>query len=265
MTKSLFLFATTALSLAACGSAQDPQCPQGQFYDGQQCVTAQGPQCPPNQVFNGASCVSAQAPQCPPGQTWNGTACTAANTPPQCPPGQTWNGSACAAATTPPQCPPGQTWNGTACAGSTPPPATGCAPAQSVDPTVAAGATQLLATLGLQHAPAGARPVGSVMAGQFQAGQCLTQRVQLQPGKCYTVVGNSLPGIADLDVTFVPVSPVPGVKLPPIAQDQTDGPQAILGGKPNCYKWLPPFAGGVDVIVTVASGQGIAAAQIYEK
>ena len=246
MTRSILLVAAAVLSFAACAPTQTPQCPQGQFYDGQQCVTAQGPQCPPGQVFNGYACIQQQGVQCPPGQSWNGTAC-AAGAPPQCPPGQTWNGTACGASKPPAQCPPGQTWNGTTCVGATPPPATGCAPAQAVDAAVAAGATQLLAPLGAQQAPAGARPAGNVMAGQFQSGQCLTQRINLQPGKCYTAVGHGLAGIVDLDITFVPVSPVPGTTLPAIAQDQTDGAQAVLGGKPNCFNWVAPFAGPVDV------------------
>ena len=60
--------------------------------------------------------------------------------------------------------------------------------ATPLDPNAAAAATALLTPLAQQHIVAGAKPVGSAVAGQFQTGQSLTQQVQMQPGKCYTIV-----------------------------------------------------------------------------
>jgi hypothetical protein len=52
---------------------------------------------------------------------------------------------------------------------------------------------------------------------------------------------------------------------PIMAQDQDTGANAVLGRKPNCYKWPMPLAAPVKVVVTVAGGSGLAAAQVYEK
>ncbi len=133
----------------------------------------------------------------------------------------------------------------------------------ALDPTAAAAATELLAPLGAAHAPAGAKPLGDLMAGQFQAGQVLERTVQLQPGRCYTVVGVGLPPVQDLDLQIV--TGVNGVVNPVVAEDKTDAPNAVLGGKPNCFKWAFPVAAPVKVVVKVEAGQGVAAAQIYEQ
>jgi hypothetical protein len=136
-----------------------------------------------------------------------------------------------------------------------------------LDPTAAAAATEILAPLGAAHAPPGAKPWGALIAGQFQAGQVLERTVEMQPGRCYTVVGVGLPPVQDLDLQLVTgVSGVPSsVMAPVIAEDKTDAPDAVLGGKPNCFKWALPVAAPVKVVVKVEAGQGVAAAQIYEK
>ena len=84
----------------------------------------------------------------------------------------------------------------------------------------------------------------------------------MQAGRCYSVLAAGAPGIQNVDLQLVPVSPLPGV-APVVAQDQTAAPTAIVGEKPNCFKAL--FAGSMKVVLTVSAGQGIAAAQIYEK
>jgi hypothetical protein len=169
-------------------------------------------------------CAGAQ--QCPPGQTWNGTMCVAGQ---QCPAGQTWNGQQCVA-----QCPAGQNWNGQQCVPAQP--ATGGAcNAQRLDASAAAPAAAMLPTLAQAQVPPGAKPVGQAIAGQFQQGQCLQSQLQLQPGKCYTVVGAGGPGVTELDIEFVPMSPIPNVTPPPVAQDQGSGPNATLGPKPDCF------------------------------
>jgi hypothetical protein len=38
-----------------------------------------------------------------------------------------------------------------------------------------------------------------------------------------------------------------------------------VGQQPNCYKWAFPMGGTVKLVMTVSAGQGIAAAQVYEK
>ena len=151
---------------------------------------------------------------------------------------------------------------GTAPAGA-PPMAQPGTPAQQLDPSAGAAATQILNQLATAEAP-GAKPVGSAIVGNFQQGQSLEGSLQLNPGKCYTVVGAGLPPVTDLNVQLVAITPLPGMS-PILAQDQDVGPQAVLGRKPNCYKWPMPIGAPVKVLVTVAGGSGLAAAQVYEK
>lgn len=155
---------------------------------------------------------------------------------------------------------------------ATAPAPTGTAPAagaaggaaQQIDPSAAAAAQPILTGLAQSQMVAGSHPVGSTIAGNFRQGQTLSSQLQLQPGKCYTVVAAGVPPVSEVNVQFVAVSPLPGM-TPVIAADQDSGPQAVLGKKPNCFKNPAPFAFPVKVVLTVAGGQGIAAAQVYEK
>jgi hypothetical protein len=193
----------------------------------------------------------------------------------QCPPGQIYDGRLCQTVGA-----PGAT---TAPVGTAPPAAT-AAPTAGVptaipgvattatgptatplDPTQAQAATQLITPLGTQHAPAGAKAVGSAIAGNFQQGQSLEAQVQMNPGKCYTVVGVGLPPVTNLDIALVPALPIPGLPAATMAADNTVGSTAIVGDKPNCFKWAFPMSGMMKVIMTVSQGSGVAAAQVFEK
>jgi hypothetical protein len=147
-------------------------------------------------------------------------------------------------------------------AGTTPPAAGG--QAQPVDPSLAAGAQQVLNGLAQQKAVAGSKPVGSALAGNFQQGQVLETQINLQPNKCYTAIGAGLPPIGEVNVKFLAVTPIPGSAMI-LAQDQGTGSQAVLGEKPNCYKNPTPIPIPVKMVLEVTSGSGIAAAQLYEK
>jgi hypothetical protein len=137
--------------------------------------------------------------------------------------------------------------------------------ATPIDPAAAAAVQPILNQLALSKAPAGAKPIGSVMAANFQQGQQLEAQVQMDPGKCYTVVGAGLPpAVTELNIQLVAVTPLPGT-APVLAVDNTTGAQAVLGEKPNCYKWAWPIAAPVKVVVSVAGGAGLAAAQLYAK
>lgn len=147
-----------------------------------------------------------------------------------------------------------------------PPVATSAAgsPAAPLDATAAAAATGLLGALATQNAP-GAKAVGAVVAGNFQQGQIMETQVQMNPGKCYTVVGAALPTVQNLDIELVPLMPVPGLASPVMAADQTQGPTAVVGAAPNCFKWALPVGGPMKVVLRVSAGSGMAAAQVYEK
>ncbi|HVJ14584.1 MAG TPA: hypothetical protein VM686_04050 [Polyangiaceae bacterium] len=187
----------------------------------------------------------------------------------QCPQGQYFDGQFCQnmqGQQQQQQPPPAQTT-------AAPPPtspipvatATTGAPAQAADPASAAAATALLGPLAQQHAMPGAKPLGSAVAGNFQQGQSLETTVQMSPGKCYTVVGVALPPMTDLDIQLVPTLAMPGLPAAILAADNTQGAQAIVAGKPNCYKWALPMGAPVKMIVTAKTGSGMAAAQVYEK
>lgn len=192
------------------------------------------------------------AVQCPPGQYYDGRFCQTQGAPAPT--------TAAPATTAPPDTtapgviPPGVVATTTAGPTATP-----------LDPTAAQAATQLIAPLGAQHAPAGAKPVGSAIAGNFQQGQSLESQVQMNPGKCYTVVGVGLPPVTNLDISLVPALPVPGLPAATMAADNTVSPNAIVGEKPNCFKWAFPMSGMMKIIMTVSQGSGVAAAQVFEK
>ena len=102
-------------------------------------------------------------------------------------------------------------------------------------------------------------PVGSAIAGQFQQGQMLEGQVQMQANKCYTVIGVGLPPVQNLDIQLAPFVPIAGMPAAVVAQDQTVGPQAIIGEKATCYRSMLPMP--MKVIVSVSQGSGVAAVQ----
>jgi hypothetical protein len=111
----------------------------------------------------------------------------------------------------------------------------------------------------------GMQPLGDVVAAQFQAGQTLEQPFQMDPGKCYAALAVGA-GISEMDIKFVAVTPIPG-QPPVLAQDQTQGSNASLGGKGKCFKWAPlvPVAISAKAIYTAVSGSGVAAGRLYVK
>jgi hypothetical protein len=191
--------------------------------------------------------------------------------PGNCPPGQYFDGQFCQMQAAQPGVQPGAapvaTAPGTPAPTAAPPPlpvATAAAgpTATPLDPAAAGAATQLIAPLAAQSAP-GAKPVGSAIAGQFQQGQSLEGQVQMQANKCYTVIGVGLPPVQNLDIQLAPFVPIAGMPAAVVAQDQTVGPQAIIGEKQTCYRSMLPMP--MKVIVTVSQGSGVAAVQVYEK
>ncbi|MBI4954201.1 MAG: hypothetical protein HY908_19410 [Myxococcales bacterium] len=147
------------------------------------------------------------------------------------------------------------------------------APVPTPDPNAAGGmATPVPATGATMAQPlldalvakevAGMTPDGSAFAGNFQQGQILEQPFQIQPGKCYTVVGVGV-GITQLDVQIVlQQPPLPAVTA---AQSSTSGPQAVLGGKGQCFKNPFPIGAPGKVVMKATSGAGLALARIYIK
>ena len=77
-------------------SIVDPQCPEGQTWNGQICV------CPSGLIWSGRACV----PRCSGGRRWNGQTCA-------CQKGFEWNGEVCVEET--PTCTGGRHWDGRSC------------------------------------------------------------------------------------------------------------------------------------------------------
>ncbi len=131
--------------------------------------------------------------------------------------------------------------------------------AQPVDVSMAAAVRPAVQQLGRTQAPPGAKPFGNLIVANFGQGQTFEQSIQLQANKCYTIVAAGLPGVGEVNIKLMlPVIPTT------LAQDNSTGPQATLGGNPNCWK-NGPLPAPMRVILEVPSGQGIVAAQIYEK
>jgi len=131
--------------------------------------------------------------------------------------------------------------------------------AQPVDASMAATVQPALVALGKTQAPAGAKAFGNMIVANFAQGQMFEQSIQLQANKCYTVVAAGLPGVSEVNIKLMPPM-IPTT----LAQDNSTGPQATLGGSPNCWK-NGPLPAPMRILLEVPAGQGIVAAQIYEK
>jgi hypothetical protein len=133
--------------------------------------------------------------------------------------------------------------------------------ATPIAPAAVSAATPVLTAMAASEVQ-GMQPEGGAFAGQFQDGQTLEQPFNIQPGKCYSVIGVGL-GVQELNLQIV-AQPAP--MLPPVvlSQDNTTGPNATLGGKGQCFKNPLPVGGPAKAIMTVR-GTGLAVAQIYVK
>jgi hypothetical protein len=137
-------------------------------------------------------------------------------------------------------------------------------PAATTDPAVAATIQPMLTQLASTQTVAGSKALGAAFVGNVGGAQTLEQQIMLQPNKCYSAVALGMPPITELNVQFVAVTIIPGM-APVLATDQDVGASATLGRKPNCYKWVLPLPVAVRVVVSAAGGQGVAAAQVFEK
>jgi len=144
------------------------------------------------------------------------------------------------------------------------PTATTPPPAATTDPAVAAAIQPMLTQVASTQTVAGSKALGAAMVGNVAPGAPLESQIMLQPNKCYSVVAVGMPPIAELNVQFLAVTIIPGM-APILATDQDTGATAVLGKKPNCYKWALPLPVAVKVSVQSAGGSGVAAAQVFEK
>ena len=136
--------------------------------------------------------------------------------------------------------------------------------AQAIDASAASVVQPLLNELAKKHAVAGSKPLGAPIVANFQQGQTFEAQIQLQPQKCYTVVATALPPISELNVEITLATPLANLS-PVLAVDSETGTTAVVGKKPNCYKWAMPLGTPAKVVLRAAAGSGLAAAQVYEK
>jgi hypothetical protein len=142
-----------------------------------------------------------------------------------------------------------------------PSPAPAAGGVQELDASMAAPVQGLLQQLVKTQVPPGAKGMGSPIVANFGApGLSLTKQIQLSANRCYTVVAQGGPGVAEVNLKFI--LPVPLAQ--PSYVDNTTGPQATLGPNPNCVKQIM-FSGPMNLVIEVPQGQGLVAAQVYEK
>lgn len=132
--------------------------------------------------------------------------------------------------------------------------------ATPIPPAAAMAATPALQVLAGRDAQ-GMSPDGPAFAGQFQQGQTLEQVVTVQAGRCYTVVAAGV-GITQLDIV-VNTSAPPPIPAVPVAQSNTQGPNATVGGGGNCMR--SPIPTQFKVVLKATSGAGLAVAQVFSK
>lgn len=143
--------------------------------------------------------------------------------------------------------------------------AAGAAFPQRLDATAGAAVQPLLNELAKKETQPGSKPIGETLVGNFQQGQSLEIPIQLTPNKCYTVVAAALPPVTEVNLQLQLVTPIPGA-APVLAIDQDSGPNAVLGKKTTCYRWmLGVIPAPAKVVVQVAGGSGLVVAQAYEK
>jgi hypothetical protein len=106
-----------------------------------------------------------------------------------------------------------------------------------------------------------------VPEGQTYAGPVFL----LQGGQCYTIVGQSLPGVTQLDMQLEVDMSAGGAAVaalgikPILAVSNEAGPQAAIAPKNACFHWALPMPVPVRVMLKPRNGSGPVAAQVYAK
>jgi hypothetical protein len=158
--------------------------------------------------------------------------------------------------------PPGAPAPGVPTPASSPPP-TAAAPGAADAATAAA--VRLALTPRAATEAKGMKEDGAAIGGMLQECGELTQEFMLMPGKCYTILGQGLPPIAELDMQLAGKPLVAGLPPAVLAADSTTGPSASIGAGTKCYKNPLPIAGPVILTVKATKGSGPAGAQVYSK
>ncbi|MFW5739078.1 MAG: hypothetical protein ACOC1F_01795 [Myxococcota bacterium] len=122
-------------------------------------------------------------------------------------------------------------------------------------------------SLGIQHnasqnAP-GMQPIGSMVRLTLQQGQTSEGQFQLQPGKCYTLVAASMPGVIETEIKVTMPAPLTTQVLGQNAAGPN--PMPVVWGGEQCYTTPSPIAMPVRLEVTMKQGAGTIGIQPYAK
>lgn len=112
-----------------------------------------------------------------------------------------------------------------------------------------------------QNAP-GMRADGSPVKLTLSQGQTAEGQVTLQPGKCYTLVGASMPGVLDVSVKATYPVPLQGQVL---GQSTQSGPMPVVFAKEACFRNAAPIGMPIRIEVQMKQGSGQVAIQPYSK
>lgn len=161
-----------------------------------------------------------------------------------------------------------------------PPPATPIASGTAAPPPASVGPcdvaqstafTTMIAGRAAVEAPQ-TEQVGSLVCGVAPEGQAVTsQTIMLEQGWCYTVIGNSLPNVSELDLALTVdmtggLLPGPLAAIQPqIAVDNSAGNTAAIGPGNNCIQWTMPIPAAVKLSVKATRGSGAVGAQVYRR
>jgi hypothetical protein len=123
----------------------------------------------------------------------------------------------------------------------------------------------------------GMKPEGAPLCGIAVEGQTVVGQIfVLEPGACYTFIGQSLPPVGQMEMTLVgDASGMAAGLLPPnmagmanmmqapLLVSTTPGERVSMGERRSCYQGLP--GAPVKLVLKARAGSGPLAAQVYKK
>jgi len=109
----------------------------------------------------------------------------------------------------------------------------------------------------------GMAPEGQAVRLSLQQGQTAEAQIQLQGGRCYTLIGGSTPGVLETQIIVTMPSPLQNQVLGQNAAGMN--PMPVVWGGGNCYRSPSPIPMPVRVEVTMKTGTGTIGIQPYSK
>jgi len=110
----------------------------------------------------------------------------------------------------------------------------------------------------------GMRPDGSMVRLNLQQGQTSEGQIQLAGGKCYTLVGASMPGVIEVVIQVTPPAPMNTQILG--QNDPGPNPMPVVWPNEKCYQVPPsPIPVPLRLQVTMKQGMGQIGIQPYSK